>query len=257
MHQERFENHHSHLAANGGVGMSEDEVKSYVKRKLGDSVTEVELEPADMDDIIRDTKRWFVTRVGNKMIRPVRLFNSTSVYKMDQDVIEVIDVWLPTTHFPAVDTDDFSYTYSLLFGQWRSPGASPMPYSDLVQRLQYLKMSSTIFSADRSFKYTPRTRELEIMPAPSILGTALAEVWSGVVDTRSLQPEDEDLFLRWAVAEAKIRLGNIRQKFATYTTVAGDRGLNAAQLKADGEAEMQMLRQQALNWKHPITFIVG
>lgn len=238
-------------------GMSEDDIKAYVKRKLGDGITDVELTDADLEDIIRDTKRWFVTRVGNKELRQVSLQRSESVYKMGPDVIEVLNVWLPSTHFPAVDTDDFSYSYSLLFGQWRSPGASPMPYSDLVQRLQYLKTSSKIFSADREFKYTPKTRELEIMPAPSILGFAIVEIWSGNLDTRELQPEDEDLFLRWATAHGKETLGTIREKFAQYTTVGGERALNAAALKMAAEKEKAQLKQDALNWKHPMGFIVG
>jgi hypothetical protein len=239
------------------MGMTEDEIISYVKRKLGDGITDVELTDDHLSDVMRDTKRFFSTRVGFKTFRQVQLQRATSVYIMDPDVIEVLRIYLPSSNFPAVDTDDFSYTYSLLFGQWRSPGASPMPYSDLVQRLQYLKMSSNIFSADREFIYHPNTRELEIMPAPSILGIVLAEVWSSVVETRDLLPEDEDLFLRWALAEAKETLGRIRQKFSQYTTVGGDKGLNAEALLVAAEKEKALIRQQALLWKRAVPLVSG
>lgn len=239
------------------TGMTEDEIKRYIKRKLGDGITDVELTEDDMGDVLHDTKRWFSIRVGNKEVRQVSLRHSTSVYRLDDDVIEVTRLYLPSTHFPAVDTDDFSYTYSLLFGQWRSPGASPLPYSDLVQRLQYLEMSSRIFGADREFHFNPKTKELEIMPAPSILGTALIDCWSRNVDTRDLQPEDEDLFLRYALAEAKLVLGERRRKFAQYTTVAGERGLNGMALIQDGQKEKAQLEKDALNWKRPTYFISG
>lgn len=236
------------------MGMTEEEIKGYVLRKLGNSIVEVELTPDDLNDVMLDTRRWFSFRVGFKTFRQVQLQRTTSVYKLDDDVIEVLHIFLPSTSFPAVDTDDFSYSYSLLFGQWRSPGASPMPYSDLVQRLQYLDMSQRIFSADREFLFNAQTKELEIMPAPSILGACLVEVWSSVVDTRDLLPEDLDLFLRWAIAEAKERLGMIRGKFSQYTTVAGDRGLNAEALTVAAEKEKAQLKQDALNWKraHPL-----
>lgn len=248
---------HPQMQTIASPGMTEDEMKKYIKRKLGDGVTDVELNDDDMNDTMRDAKQWFSIRVGNKTIRQVSLTASTSVYVLDPDVTEVVRMYLPSTHFPAVDTDDFSYTYSLLFGQWRSPGASPMPYSDLVQRLQYLKMSSHIFSADREFLFNPKTKELEIMPAPSILGTCLVEVWSGLVDTRDLQPEDENLLRRWALADAKITLGERRRKFAMYTTVAGERGLNGAALVMDGEKEKLQLEKDALNWKRAVPMISG
>lgn len=239
------------------MGMTEEEVKSYILRKLGNSIVEVELADADLNDVMRDAKRWMATRVGSKSYREVWLLPSTGTYTLDKDVIEVIRVHLPSTHFPAVDTDDFSYTYSLLFGQWRSPGASPMPYSDLVQRLQYLETAQRIFSADREWKFDPRTKQLDIMPAPSILGPMIVEVWSSVIDTRDLLPEDEDLFLRRALAEAKITLGNIRRKFAQYTTVGGERGLNGEILIQEGQKEKEDTDKQALLWKHAVPFIIG
>lgn len=248
---------HQNQPGTVGVGMSEEEIIGYVKRKLGDGITDVELTDDHLRDMIIDTKRWFSFRVGFKSFRQVVLQRNTSVYVMDPDVIDVLRMYLPTTHFPAVDTDDFSYTYSLLFGQWRSPGASPMPYSDLVQRLQYLKMASNIFSADREFIYHPNTRELEVMPAPSILGTMLVEVWSRNVDTRDLLPEDLDLFLRWCLAEAKETLGRIRGKFSQVTTVGGDRGLNAESLLVAAEKEKKELQQQAITWKRAVPLVSG
>ena len=144
------------------MAKTEDEVKAYVLRRLGSGIVDVELTDDQMGDVIDDTKRWFGFRLGQKRVIQIPLTTATNVYILEPDVTEVLQVFLPSAHFPAVDTDDFSYTYSLLFGQWRSPGASPMPYSDLVQRLQYLSMSKKIFSADREWNYNRDTRELLI-----------------------------------------------------------------------------------------------
>jgi len=237
--------------------MTEDEIKAYVKRRLGSGIIDVELTADHMEDVIIDTKRWYSFRAGQKRLIQVPLLTSTNVYVMDPDVIDVLQVVLPGAHFPAVDTDDFSFTYSLLFGQWRSPGASPLPYSDLVQRLQYLNMSRKIFSADREFNYNPNTRELEIMPRPSIVGNMLVEVWSKNIDTRELGPQDEQLFLRYALAQAKEFLGEIRSKYDAITQLGGDRSLNGEKLLEEAKAEKEQLEKDTLNWRRSVAIIMA
>jgi len=231
------------------MAMTEDEIKAYVLRRLGAGVIDVELTPDHMADIMNDTRRWFGFRLGQKRIIQVPLTTATNVYVLDPDVTEVLQVFLPSSHFPAVDTDDFSYTYSLLFGQWRSPGASPMPYSDLVQRLQYLNVSKKIFSADREWNYNRDTRELLIMPRPSIVGNMLVEVWTSDIDTRQFGPEDENLFLRYSLATAKEFLGEIRSKWDNMPMVGGDKGLNGDKLLEEAKEMKEQLEKDAINWR--------
>ena len=237
--------------------MTEDEIKGYVKRRLGSGIIDVELTEDQMGDVLSDTRRWYSFRAGQKRFIQIPLLTSTNVYVLDPDVIEVLQVIIPGSHFPAVDTDDFSYTYSMLFGQWRSPGASPLPYSDLVQRLQYLSMSQKIFSADREWNYNQSTRELEIMPRPSIVGNALGEIWTKNIDTRELLPQDEALFLRYALATAKEFLGEIRSKYDSMTTVGGDRTLNGEKLLAEAKEEKEQLEKDVITWRRPVAIIMG
>lgn len=244
--------------ANGAhVSLSEEEIQGYILRRLGAGIIDVELTEDHLDDILNDTKRWFSHRVGYRKVVQIPLTTNQSLYILDPDIIEVTRLWLPTTHFPAVDTDDFSFTYSLLFGQWRSPGASPLPYSDLVQRLQYLETASRIFSADREFIFDSRTKELEIMPRPSIVGNMLVETWSTNIETRDLVPEDTSLYLRYAVAHAKEILGEIRNKWSEIPMVGGDRGLNGEKLLAEAKEEKEQIEQDVINWKIPTRLISG
>ena len=238
------------------MAKTEDEVKSYVLRRLGSGIIDVELTTEHLNDVMDDTKRWFGFRLGQKKVIQVPLTTATNVYILDPDVTQVLRVFLPTAHFPAVDTDDFSYTYSLLFGQWRSPGASPMPYSDLVQRLQYLNMTKKIFSADREWDYNPDSRELLIMPRPSIVGNMLVEVWSRDIDTRQFGPEDEDLFLRYALAQAKEFLGEIRNKWDSIPMVGGDKGLNGERLLEEAQASKEQLEKDVINWRRATPIIL-
>lgn len=238
------------------MGMTEAEIQAYVLRRLGSGVIDVELTQEMMDDVITDTKRWFGFRLGQKRAIQIPLTTATNVYILEPDVTEVLDVYLPTAHFPAVDTDDFSYTYSLLFGQWRSPGASPMPYSDLVQRLQYLNVSKKIFSADREWTYDRDTRELLIMPRPSIVGNMIVMVWTRDIDTRQFGPEDENLFLRYSLAHAKTFLGEIRSKWDNIPMVGGDKGMNGERLLEEAEKEKEQLEKDAINWRRATPIIM-
>ena len=238
------------------MAMTEDEIKAYVLRRLGAGVVDVELTDLQQNDVIKDTKRWFSFRLGQKRMIQIPLTTATNVYVLEPDVIEVLRVFLPTSHFPAVDTDDFSYTYSLLFGQWRSPGASPMPYSDLLQRLQYLNMSKKIFSADREWDYNKDTHELLIMPRPSIIGNMLVEIWTQNIDTRDLLPEDESLFIRYALAQAKEFLGETRNKWDNIPMVGGDKGMNGEKLLEEAKEAKEQLEKDAINWRRATSIIL-
>jgi hypothetical protein len=184
---------------------------------------------------------------------------------MPPDCIEVTEIWLPSFQLPQLDADQFSYTYfSLMFGQWANPAAGPMPYSDLVHRLQYLEHAGRIFSADRTWEYHPETRVLEIVPAPSpgglasqSLSNALVTIWSSHIDTRQLDPEDLDLFKRKLLAEASRRLGNIRSKFDSIPTTGGDRSLNGQDLVANADLIEEKLEKDVLLWKRAAGIIMG
>lgn len=45
---------------------------------------------------------------------------------------------------PPADPTCFSFTYSLLFGQWRAPDEPPHEDADMLMRLKYLKSSTHI-----------------------------------------------------------------------------------------------------------------
>lgn len=239
------------------MAKNEEEIKAYILRRLGSGIIDVELTPEHLEDVIDDTKRWYGHRVGQKRILQIPLITNQTLYILESHVQDVLQVIIPSTHFPAVDTDDFSFTYSLLFGQWRSPGASPMPYSDLVQRLQYLETASRIFSADREFEFNPDTKELQIMPRPLIVGNMLVEVWTSDIDTRDFVQQDESFFLRWSLAHAKEILGEIRGKFDSIPMVGGDRGLNAERLLEESKTEKEQIEKDILNWRRAVPIVSG
>lgn len=271
------------------MGKTIQEVKEYIVRKLGGGIEDVELTEEHLNDIIDDTNRWFVFRVGQKTI--VRLFNSggsgqtapgagsfivssapgQTHFILPDHVLEVLNVrtvqqGLETA---SLGTDDFSYAYSFLFGSFytnsqyggSSMGTnyamSPFPYSDLVQRLQMLETVSRIWGGDPEWEWRKESRELVIAPAAQTRGTILVEVFTSQVDPRHLDPEELDFYLRWALAEAMETLGEIRRKYDSYPTVGGDRAMNGDALVGDSLARKEKLEIQVLNRIRSTPFVIG
>ena len=246
------------------LGMTEEEVKAYVKRRLGDGVVGVELTDAHMDDVLRATKRWFVARCAIKTVSTLTVSTDVSEYQLDNQIVDVYEVYFPNNNLTSFDkSDDFSYVNGFYLGSFFGGELSEgyrfnqMPYSDLVQRLQYLETAQRIWGADAQWEYESRTRTLRIMPSPPVAGTAVIIGNNANVDTTSLDPLDEDLFLRWATAEAKDMLGQIRSKYDTVPTAGGDRALNGDALLGQALEEKELLEKQLLERKMPTYIILG
>ena len=269
------------LPAVSGTGKTPEEHWRYVLRKLGGGIIDIELtSPGDTDpitgevlpegenhrdDCLEETQLWYSQRVGFKKVLQVPLTNGQGAFLMGPTVIDVIDVWLPSFQLPTLDADQFSFTYfSLLFGQWTNPNVAPLPYSDLVQRLQYLEEIGRIFSTDRDFKWTPETRTLEILPAPGVLGgfgaqdsSALVTIWDRVIRTEDLDPMETRFFRRYLLAEAMETLGEIRRTSDTWPMMGNEKALNGEALKADATEIKAKLEVDILAWKRPVPLITG
>ena len=251
------------------MGMTEREIKDYVLRKLGLGIQTVEMTEAHLEDVILDTKRWFSFRLGQKDFIRINVILGKNEYILPAHAMRVLSVRLPSLSLAtnALGTDDFSYAYAYLFGSWFSNtvgngsggdayASSPHPYSDLVMRLQYLDTIGRIWSADVEHIYDPESRVLLITPGPVIAGSALIEIHS-IIDPRKFDPQDEDFFIRWALAEAKDTLGRIRSKYDSYPTVGGDRFMNGDQLLQESVLMKEKLDAQAIVRRRTIAIITG
>jgi hypothetical protein len=273
----------SGLPPASGRGKTEEEMWRWVLRRLGGGIVDIELTsrgdidpltdtpfPAGenhQDDCLDDARRWYSHRVGFKKVIQIALGNGQGAYMLAPDIIDVISVYLPSFQLPTLDADQFSYTYfSMLFGQWTNPGVAPLPYSDLVQRLQYLEEIGRIFSSDRDWIWTKETRTLEILPPPSAAGalygstadvTALITTWTRNIDTRQLDPMEEDFFQRKLLAEAYKRLGSIRSTLTSWPAIGGEKDMSG-DLWYDRASEIEdSLKEDILNWKRPVGIIFG
>jgi hypothetical protein len=270
------------LPAISGMGRTEEQHWKWVLRRLGGGIVDVALtskgdvDPlterpfaegeTHMDDCLDETRRWFANRVGMRKMIQVQMQNGQGAYLMPPETIDVINFTLPSFQLPSLDADQFSYTYfSLMFGQWTNPNSAPLPYSDLEQRLMYLKDIGKIFSTDRDWAYDAFTRTLEILPAPGSIGTGapgsvggfgLATIWSWHVDCRVLDPQDDGFFRRYLLIQAMKTLGNIRSTVDSWMMQGGDKALNGETLMSNAEGLEEKLNADVLNWKRALPVLL-
>ena len=248
----------------GPFAKNEDEHWSYTVRKLGGGIIDVELTDLHKVDCIDDAKRWFAERVGFIKYQQLPLIPGQSNYYLSSDIHEVYDLWLPSFQLPTLDVDSFSFTYfTSLFGSWTSPQQAPMPYSDLVQRLQYLETIGRLFSTDRDWDWQPELRRLVISPPPragglgTMISNAIIKTGSSDVETEKLDARQHDYFRRKLLIDAMMTLGNIRETYDAYPTVGGERTMNGTQLLSRAEALAAKLEIDVINWERATPIISG
>jgi len=248
----------------GPTSKDDDGHWAYVIRKLGGGIIDIELTNDHKIDCLDDTKRWYSERVGYIKYTQLPLIPGQSDYFLSSDVVEVYDIWLPSFQLPTLDVDSFSFTYfTSLFGAWTSPQQAPMPYSDLVQRLQYLSTIGRMFSTDRDWDWQPELRKLVIAPPPragglgTMISSAILKVGSSEIDTKRLDPRYHDYFRRKLLLEATKTLGNIRETYDAYPTVGGDRTMNGGALLQRADRMEATLEKDVLNWERATPLISG
>lgn len=252
--------------------VTEDAVKKWILRQLGEPVVDVELVDAHLNDALDEAKLQFGMLMGQRRLFQIDVNTNKTEYQLPTDIYQVIEVVLPASFFDTLtDTEDqFSLAYHFLFGQWlntplqhiggagSSYGTSgsyrnQYPYSDLLQRLQYLETIERIWGADRDWEYVQETHTLRIMPPPQPSGKAHIIGHSHLIDVEAfVDPTDIWLFRQWSLAEAMTILGNMRSTIDSWPMGGGDKALNgdrlldrALEIKADLTERFKELRKKA------------
>lgn len=252
--------------------ITEDAIKKWILRKLGEPIVDVELVPEHLDDALDYAKLQFGTYMGQRRLFQLDVNGQQTEYQLPTDIYQVVEVLLPASFFDTLtDTEDqFSLAYHFLFGQWlntplqhiggagSSYGTSgsyrnQYPYSDLVQRLQYLETIERIWGADRDWEFVQSTHTLRIMPPPQPGGKAHIIGMSHAIDVEAfVDPTDIHIFRQWAFAEAMEILGNMRSTVDSWQMTGGEKSMNgdrlldrAAEMKQDLVEKSQQLRKKA------------
>lgn len=238
--------------------MTETELKAYIMRQFGHPQQRVELTDDQLNDSIGDAKRWFASWKGQTKEMPWAVSAGTSEYILPNEVDDVLEV---NPGVSAVDLRVLFTSFNFLDEQipydlFRVPQAGGI-YSTFAQTISYVEMVKRLMSSEPDYEFNRDTHKLRIFPIPRGAFVVLITYKSSQVDFESLDPRDEDLFIRWAFACAKDRLGRLRSKFSSYPLAGGDKEMDGAALKDEAKEDKKELMEEVVGLAGNMGIITG
>lgn len=234
------------------------ELRTWIKRRLGDGVICVELTDAQLDVAIQDAKDFWRAWVGQPKMVLLTVTSATEYAEalIGPDVDCVVEV-----NFPV--SDDLTRLFS-----WADVEVNPYTwvyagyggYSALVQLMQYREMGQRVVSADLDWEWDRATRSLRIAPPPAMwaggsVGQQIGVVYlSTQVDLRYLSNAEYWLFREYAQVQAMKTLAMIRTKYADKPSATGSFGMDGDGMYANAEAKEQELVEKIRQLQSPLGF---
>ena len=125
----------------------------------------------------------------------------------------------------------------------------------------YQKMVGKMFGSDINFTWSPANKKLTIMQRPRGEEGVLLWLYNHKPDFTLLADPYSGLWIKdYAVAQAKVILGEAREKFQTIASPQGGTQLNGAAMKAEGLAAMEALEADMKAYgtgEKPMWFVIG
>jgi hypothetical protein len=235
--------------------MTEQELKKWILRRLGSPIAKVCLDELHLEDAVDDAKRWFAAKKGVDRDITLDLFSGKVEYVMPEDCDAVLDVSFQVSPLdislifaPHIIADE-----KVPYNAFAAPSSAGL-YSSLVQSLQYVDMAKRIINSERNWLYFPHKNTLLLLPNPKGGGKAFVEYKSTCNTIEQLPERDHDLLKRWALAYAKMDLGNIYSKYSSWPTAQGQVQLNGPALISQAESAFEKLEEEIYNSAMPMPF---
>lgn len=175
-----------------------------------------------------------------------------------QDVLQIYRRGLGRTSGASDNFDPFDYAFANMYflqaGQVGGLATFEM-YS------QYMDMMGKMMGVYMNFKFHPGTKKLVLMERPRSEEEILLWVQNYKPDEAILQDMYSQPFVeRWALAECKEMLGQVRSKYSQVPGPGGSVTLNGTDLLAQAAAEKQELLAELaayVDGSHVLGIVVG
>jgi hypothetical protein len=125
----------------------------------------------------------------------------------------------------------------------------------------YQNLVGKMFGSFINFDYNPTSKKLRIAQRPRTEESVLAWMYNYRPDFNLFQDNYAGIWIKdYALANAKVMLGEAREKFATIAGPQGGTTLNGTALKSEGNAMIEKLDLELTNnfdGQKPMTFVIG
>ena len=242
-------------------------VIDYIKAMLGDGMVDVELDPIHYNTAIDRSLAKFRQRSSNSTEESfgfLTLEVDQNDYVMPDEVMNIRQIFRRTVGSRTGGGDGgslfepFNLAYSNTYLLTSTNMGGLATYYAFAS---YQKQVGKMFGSEINFTYNRTTKLLTIMQRPRSNEQVLLWMYNYRPDFNLLQDPQAGQWLKdYALATAKLMLGEAREKFATIASPQGGTQLNGTALKNEAKAEMEMLETDLINYKAgdtPLTFVIG
>lgn len=239
------------------IAQSNQDIKEYIVRSLGDGVVSVEMTDLQLQDAVDSAAMLYHQIIGVYEFITLSVSSGAGEYTMPADCVSVIEVNFDITKSGIYESFDWAGVElgPMSFGMYgghRTSGGAGGGYSHLIQALNYRDQSKRILSVDEDW-FWDRERRLLCLTPKSSSGTEIGVRYqTNSVNWASLYPHEYHLFRRFALADAMLTLGQIRSKYSSLPSAQGDLSLNGDALKAEADGIKMNLMEQIKMVRPPL-----
>lgn len=242
-------------------------VIDYIKTFLGDGMVDVELDPIHYNTAIDKALMRYRQRSQNSTEESfgfITLQVDQNEYFMPKEVMEVRQVFRRSIGSRSGGGDGGSLfePFNLAYSNTYLLSSSNMGgLGTYFAFASYQNLVGKMFGSFINFDYNSTTKKLRIAQRPRTEESILVWMYNYRPDFNLFQDTYAGIWIKdYALANAKVMLGEAREKFATIAGPQGGTSLNGAQLKAEGAAMIEKLDiELATNYDNqkPMTFVIG
>jgi hypothetical protein len=242
-------------------------ITEYIKTFLGSGMIDVELDPVHYNVAIDKALAKYRQRSSNAVEESfgfLTLVTDSNEYIMPKEVVEVRQLFRRSIGSRTGGGDggslfepfNLAYSNTYLLASTNMGGLATY-----YAFASYQKQVGKMFGGEINFTYNKTSKMLNIMQRPRAGEEVLVWMYNYRPDFNLLDDMYAGQWIKdYALANAKVILGEAREKFGTIASPQGGTQLNGTTLKTEGKAEMEILEQDLINYKEggtPLTWVTG
>jgi hypothetical protein len=238
----------------------------YVKLQLADQIIDLELDPAHYEAAYQRTIGTYRQRANNAYEEAyifMELMRDVNIYTLPQEVVQVRQIFRRTfgdSVGPFASNFDPFAQASINVYLMNFNTAGGLATYDFYS--QYVELAARMFGGFMNYTWNPVTKKLQLIRDPKGSGeNVLLWTWQLKPEIQLLQDYQISQWIRdFMVANAKVIIGEAREKFSTIAGPQGGGTLNGSAMKAEGQAQMDGLIEQLkmyVDGSQPLTWVIG
>jgi hypothetical protein len=242
-------------------------VVEYIQAFLGAGMVDVELDPIHYNTAIDRAFAKYRQRSANAVEESfayLTLEMDKNEYILPKEVMQVREVFRRSigSRTGGGDGGTLFEPFNLAYSNTYLLSSSNMGgIATYYMFASYQKEVGKMFGSYIVFDFNPTTKKLRITQRPRGQESVVMWIYNYRPDFALLEDTYASIWIKdYALANAKIMLGEAREKFGTIASPQGGTTLNGAQLKAEGLAAIEKLEQELINNvdnQMPLTFTRG